>query len=117
LNSEGTPWIVSDGLRPQSFRQLCDTNYPSGAIYGNPGTADLLRFYTPTLEACITACAAWNVAYPHSGLTDGPRGNCRSVALLKRPGEYCYLKNATGTNNTGGVQNVFVSAVLLDGSI
>lgn len=117
LGPDGAQIVAFAGRQPQSFTQLCYTNYPSGPAYGNPGTTDLLRFYTRTLEDCITACASWNQAYPNSRLTDGSRGMCRSVALVKTPGEYCYLKNATGTNDTFGAPGQFVSAVLLPGSI
>lgn len=116
-DADGSQIVPPGGQEPQIFQVLCDTNYPSGAVYGNPTAFDLLKLYTATLDDCITACAAWNLAYPNSGLTDGATGECRGVALIKVPGEYCYLKNSsTLVNNTFGSPNNFVSAILLPGS-
>ncbi len=73
------------GAAAQSFLRFCDTNWPSGADYGNPGTLDLVKLYLPSLEACITACAEYNVNW-ESNLAKGVRiggGLCRGVSIVK----------------------------------
>ena len=70
--------------KAQSFQQLCSTNYPSGATYGNPGIHDIMRLWLPSLEACITACAEYNAAYQwNEGAGVAAGGLCRSVAVIK----------------------------------
>lgn len=48
------------------------------------------------MEGCIDACVMYNLGYSVS--TGGP--SCVGVAVVKVPGEYCYLKSGTGVNNT-----------------
>ncbi|KAF9876723.1 hypothetical protein CkaCkLH20_05569 [Colletotrichum karsti] len=101
----------------QTFRQLCEVNYPSGAAYGNPGIYDILKAYVSTFDECMTLCAAHNQAY-YLNLSNGNVGKggfCRSVAMIKTPGEYCYLKNGTGVSDTQGHPKDFVSAVVVSG--
>jgi hypothetical protein len=57
---------------------------------------DLYRLYTPDMAGCIAACAEYNIGYAVS--TGGP--GCVAVAVVKAPGEFCYLKSAIGVNNT-----------------
>ncbi|KAK4136678.1 hypothetical protein BT67DRAFT_187736 [Trichocladium antarcticum] len=98
----------------QAFRRLCATNYPSGALYGNPRIHDIVKLWLPSLEACIGACAAYNLAYEANAAGRVAAGGlCRSVAVVKIEGEYCYLKNGTGTNETFGRPSIYSSAVLL----
>jgi hypothetical protein len=77
--------IQSDGIySDQIFVQLCNTNYPSGAEYGNPGIYDILKMYVPSLEDCITACAYYNRQYQINQAKGVPRtGLCKSVAIVK----------------------------------
>ncbi|KZL70664.1 hypothetical protein CI238_01526 [Colletotrichum incanum] len=101
----------------QSFQQLCEVNYPSGARYGNPELYDILKVYVPTFEECMVLCAAYNQRYSNN-LANGnvaSRGYCRSVAMIKLPGEYCYLKNGTGKMDMQGHPKDFISAVLISG--
>ncbi|GKT64841.1 hypothetical protein ColTof4_07239 [Colletotrichum tofieldiae] len=101
----------------QSFQQLCEVNYPSGARYGNPELYDILKVYVPTFEECMALCASYNQGYSNN-LANGnvaSRGYCRSVAMIKLPGEYCYLKNGTGKMDTQGHPKDFISAVVISG--
>ncbi|KHE79377.1 hypothetical protein GE21DRAFT_2651 [Neurospora crassa] len=104
----------------QSFVRLCNRNYPAGAPHGNPDTLDIMKLYLPTLEACIDACATYNIVYQENrpqragGAQDGTdMGLCRSVAIVKNEGDYCYLKNATGKDNTFGNPDRYSVGVLL----
>ncbi|TDZ68113.1 hypothetical protein CTRI78_v002392 [Colletotrichum trifolii] len=108
--------FTSSGTSQQSFRQLCEVNYPSGAAWGNPDVYDILQTYVSTFEECMTLCAAYNRAYAANlarAAVVGSEGFCRSVAMIKLPGQYCYLKNGTGKSDTQGHPEDFVSAVLL----
>ena len=81
-----------------SFVLLCNTNYPAGSAFGNPGVKDLLRVYPnpPDMNGCIDACAQYNVG---ASVVAGGAA-CKAVAIVREVGEYCYLKSATGVNNT-----------------
>lgn len=51
---------------------------------------------------CTAYCAAYNEGYQQS-LDAGEAvsgGFCKSVALVRGEGEFCYLKNGIGTNDT-----------------
>ncbi|KAF5519022.1 hypothetical protein CGCA056_v009507 [Colletotrichum aenigma] len=116
LDAEGEAMGLSNG-QGQIFRQLCEVNYPGGAAYGNPGIYDILKAYVSTFDECMTLCAAHNQAY-YLNLGNGDvakGGYCRSVAMIKTPGEYCYLKNGTGISDTFGHPKDFVSAVVVSG--
>lgn len=115
-NAGGKGMAVGNG-DAQVFRQLCEVNYPSGAAYGNPGLYDILKVYVPSFEECMALCAAHNQAYSVNLANGNVRsgGYCRSVAMIKLAGEYCYLKNGTGVMNTQGHPQDFVSAVILSG--
>lgn len=74
----------------QSFVRICNRNYPAGAPYGNPDTLDIMKLYLPTLEACIDACATYNIVYqanrpqrPGGAQDEADMGLCRSVAIAK----------------------------------
>ncbi|KAH8586499.1 hypothetical protein B0O99DRAFT_695444 [Bisporella sp. PMI_857] len=107
LATDGNPFALTDG-GVQTFRIYCNTNWPGGAFYGNPGVHDIIKLWIPTLKQCAAACAAYNVAYVRKR-ADGiavAGGLCRAVAVVLAEGDGCYLKNGTGTNNTmtsGGV--------------
>ncbi|EXF78929.1 hypothetical protein CFIO01_09940 [Colletotrichum fioriniae PJ7] len=113
----GNAMKIGSGYSTQTFRQLCEVNYPSGAAYGNPALYDILKVYVSTFEECMALCAAHNQAYG-SNLASGDvkaGGYCRSVAMIKLPGEYCYLKNGTGKMDTQGHAKDFVSGVVISG--
>ncbi|OBR10348.1 hypothetical protein CH63R_06040 [Colletotrichum higginsianum IMI 349063] len=102
----------------QTFQQLCEVNYPSGAAWGNPALYDILKVYVPAFEDCMALCAAHNQAYNRNlanGAVVSAGGYCRSVAMIKLPGEYCYLKNGTGKMDTQGHPKDFISAVVISG--
>ncbi|KAM0309648.1 hypothetical protein ACHAO8_008815 [Botrytis cinerea] len=100
LSSEGSAINLSGTA--QTFRVACYTNYPSGAQYGNPGIHDIMKIYMPDLNQCIMACAEYNAGYSTNlqGGIDVGGGLCRAVSMVIKNGEYCYLKNGTGVNNT-----------------
>jgi hypothetical protein len=110
--------IPVDTLDPklpvQSFRQFCNTNWPSGAAYGNPGIHDIMKVYAPDLATCITLCAEYNEQYQTNlnNLIDVAGGFCKAVTIVKLKGEFCYLKNGTATNNTFASPSDYTSAVL-----
>ncbi|KAJ0158248.1 hypothetical protein CTA2_11999 [Colletotrichum tanaceti] len=99
----------------QTFQQLREVNYPSGAAWGNSALHDILKVYVPAFEDCMALCAVHNQAYDRS-LADGVAlsgGYCRSVAMIKLSGEYCYLKNGTGKMDTQDHPKDFISAVVI----
>nr|XP_036578015.1 uncharacterized protein CTRU02_12077 [Colletotrichum truncatum]KAF6785145.1 hypothetical protein CTRU02_12077 [Colletotrichum truncatum] len=109
--------ITVNGGSAQTFRQLCEVNYASGATWGNPDIHDILKTYVSTFEQCMTLCASYNVQYADNlknGRVSGG-GWCRSVAMIKTPGEYCYLKNGTGKSNTQNHPADFVTGVVVLG--
>lgn len=74
----------------QTFVRICNRNYPGGSQYGNPDTLDIMKLYLPTLEACIDACANYNVVFqanrpqrPGGADDTTDQGLCRSVAIVK----------------------------------
>ncbi|KAK3394607.1 hypothetical protein B0H63DRAFT_51958 [Podospora didyma] len=119
-NAIGQDIILAELGQPQSFKQLCATNHPSGSGSGpNTHLFDIMKPYLPSLEECITARAYYNLQLNVNerilGKTNiGEFGLCRSVSIVKRERDYCYLKNGTGTNDAFGVPLDFASAVLLD---
>ncbi|KAM7197816.1 hypothetical protein V8F20_006489 [Naviculisporaceae sp. PSN 640] len=117
VSSSGAGYSIPDaGLESQTFLRLCNTNYPSGAEYGNPGIADIFKTWAATLDECMALCAAYNAEFNKTGSNkfNMEKGFCRSVAIVEREGEFCYLKNGTGGNNTMGAPNDFASAILID---
>jgi hypothetical protein len=48
------------------------------------------------MAGCIAACAEYNIG--HAVESGSPK--CAAVAVVKAPGEFCYLKSATGVNDT-----------------
>ncbi|KXX77421.1 hypothetical protein MMYC01_205014 [Madurella mycetomatis] len=114
INAGGNAMPLRSGGAAQSFVRLCSTDYPAGEAYGNPGIYDILKLYMPSLEDCIAACAAYNMQYQTNSDNGIPGGGlCRSVTVIKMAGEYCYLKNGTGTNNTLRNPELYSSAVLI----
>jgi hypothetical protein len=80
-----------------------------------------MKLWTVDLETCVSVCAEWNAGLASRG--GGGAGDvnlCRVVSLVQAPGEFCYLKNGTGTNNTSGLLGAgaggsYTSAVLVGG--
>ena len=75
----------------QMFQILCNTNWPAGAMFGNPHVADLYNINVDDLDECITHCALWN----GSGFT--PLCVAAELNVLAKT---CTLKNSTGLNIT-----------------
>lgn len=101
LDASGDP-IPLGSTPQQTFLVMCNTNWPGGAAYGNPGIHDIMKIYEPDLTHCVAACAEYNAGYQANtaaGINVGG-GYCKGVSLVLAPGEFCYLKNGTGTNNT-----------------
>lgn len=80
-NSTGATIRIEDKTAPQSFVQVCNTNWPVGEGNGNPNVVDLLSAYVPALEDCIMLCAQFNVVHKMNGGADG--SYCRSFNILK----------------------------------
>ncbi|KAK0747981.1 hypothetical protein B0T21DRAFT_343694 [Apiosordaria backusii] len=99
-----------------NFLKLCSTDFSDVVLAYR--LHDILRVRVETLDQCIQICAEYNLSY-HIAMAEGvpPPGNsfCRAVSLVKKPGDYCFLKNDTGPN-TAGVEpdpSVYTSAILL----
>ncbi|KAK3328932.1 hypothetical protein B0H66DRAFT_539768 [Apodospora peruviana] len=117
LNAQGQQIAIDSSIPSQSFAVECNTNYPSGEAYGNPFLYDIMILYLPSLDDCIAACASYNAMYTRPQVlfdANAGKGFCRSVTIVKSPGEYCYLKNGTATNNTFGNPGGFTSARLIE---
>ncbi|KAK3299565.1 uncharacterized protein B0H64DRAFT_355768 [Chaetomium fimeti] len=116
-DASGKTMPLSAGEPAQSFLRYCSTNWPSGARYGNPGLRDIMKVYQPSLEDCIAACASYNVNYKANAGGD-LTGLCRAVTVVKMDGEFCYLKNDTGSIAfvNSKQPELFSSAVLLSSS-
>lgn len=95
----------------QSFVRICNRNYPGGG-YGNPDTLDIMKLYLPTLEACIDACATYNVVFQANrpqrpgGADDvSDQGLCRSVAIVKSGELYCHAFPRLAVEHRGRLAN------------
>jgi hypothetical protein len=73
----------------------------------------------PDFNSCIMACAAYNAGYNTNNKAgvDVGGGLCRVATMVINEGEFCYLKNGTGVNNTsitsGGTAIRKDSAILM----
>lgn len=65
----------------------------------------------PDLASCIALCAEYNAGLENNG---GKSGYCQAVTLLTTPGEFCYLKNATGNNITSNNSGLGVVSAKLE---
>ncbi|KAI2619615.1 hypothetical protein GGR54DRAFT_120408 [Hypoxylon sp. NC1633] len=104
--------LVQGSSTGQAFRQHCNTRY---ATLGSSRTHDILRIFMPTLENCMMACAEYNQAY-RANINNGTGvggGYCLGVTIEKFNAGFCYLKNATTTNDTLGHPDMYSSGVLL----
>lgn len=100
LDASGSD-IEFNNNEPMRFTVLCDTFWPARAGV-NPALRDIMVAYAPDLVACMTLCAQYNQGYSDA-VGDDVRvgaGICVAVSLVKLPAEFCYLKNATGVNDT-----------------
>lgn len=61
-----------------------------------------MKMYQPDLLRCVAACAEYNAGYQSNvdGGVNVGGGLCKAVSLVLAPGEFCYLKNGTGVNDT-----------------
>lgn len=57
-------------------------------------------------------CIAYNLGY---AVTSGASLACAAVAVVKAPGEFCYLKSATGINDTSSSGGAPIDSALLIG--
>ncbi len=64
------------------------------------------------MQGCIDQCVAWNSGYAVGSL-DGPK--CAAVAVVKAVGEFCYLKSATGKNDTSTSGGASIDSAVLIG--
>lgn len=93
---DGTDYTPTDGKGKeiplgadkvvQTFVRHCETNWPAGGEYGNPRVHDIMKFYVPSLEDCITACASYNRNYEENiarGIGHYEGGLCRAVTVVK----------------------------------
>ncbi|KAK8086204.1 hypothetical protein PG994_001178 [Apiospora phragmitis] len=97
-NGTGTAKATATGITlqgqasAQAFVQLCNTNFPEGDA--QPGVRDILSFYAPTFEQCMTSCAQYNRQYQRETGSRGQSGIwgdgfCMAVSIVK----YCKLLN------------------------
>ena len=61
------------------------------------------------MNGCIDACAQYNLGAAVAG--GGPE--CKAVAVVKAAGDYCYLKSATGINDTSSSGAVGIDSAVL----
>ncbi|KAK8009198.1 hypothetical protein PG991_011749 [Apiospora marii] len=72
---------------PQTFQQLCDTDYPDRDT--DPGVHDLLSFFAATFEDCMLACALYNRQFQQNGIATkghsdpGGQWYCTGVSIMK----------------------------------
>jgi len=102
----------SGGQATAAFTLQCNTNYPAGATYANPNVIDLWRLWVPDMTSCINACAQYNKGYAVTKATN-PTPKCVAVAIVRGEGEYCYLKSATGKNDTSTSGGVPIDSAIL----
>jgi len=114
-DSTGNSIILSNAA--QKFQVLCNTNFvaPSSEIH------NIMKIWTVDLTACVSQCAEYNAGLENlifSGTLNsdgGGSGFCRAVSLALEQGEFCYLKNGTGTGgaDTTSAAKKVASAVLV----
>lgn len=46
---------------------------------------------------CVTLCAEYNAGLANNG---GTSGFCEGVSMVESAGQFCYLKNSVGVNDT-----------------
>lgn len=73
---------------------------------------DMFRVYTADMQGCIDQCVAWNTGYAVTNL-ESPK--CAVVAIVKSVGEFCYLKSATGKNDTSTSGGALIDSAVLIG--
>ncbi|KAJ9151915.1 hypothetical protein NKR23_g2600 [Pleurostoma richardsiae] len=113
-DASGTP-IKFNNEQAMSFQVLCDTYWPAKQS-ANPGLRTIAAAYAPDMLACMALCAEFNAGYSDAVGDDVEVGGgiCVGVALIRAQAEFCYLQNATGTNDTSAANgNPVDSAVLV----
>lgn len=80
---------------------LCNTFWPQRQGI-NPRVRDIMLMTVPDMLTCLTLCAEFNQEYSNSVGDDVGVGGgmCVGVGLIKGEAQFCYLKNATGVNDT-----------------
>lgn len=64
------------------------------------------------MAACIDACSLYNDGY---AVKTNNGDKCMGVSVVKQSGDYCWLKNAAGVNdtNSSGIGVSIDSAILI----
>ena len=100
----------------QEFTMLCNTYWPAKRV--NPGVRDIMVMAVPDMLTCLALCAEYNSGYSDAIGDDVFRnggGMCVGVSLIRGPAEFCYLKNATGINDTSAAGGSPVDSAVLVG--
>ncbi|KAK4225454.1 hypothetical protein QBC38DRAFT_264765 [Podospora fimiseda] len=115
LNASGTPWTISrENSTPQKFQIHCDRDMSADI---RKGTIDIMRLSVRTLEECIAACAGYNFQYGNNAVYGAGRssaGLCKAVTLVKKSGDYCFLKNGSRFDVVQSQPWLFSSAILVE---
>ncbi|KAF9875698.1 hypothetical protein CkaCkLH20_06630 [Colletotrichum karsti] len=114
-DASGSP-IRFNNDQVMSFDVLCNTFWPQRQGI-NPGVRDILVMTVPDMLSCMTLCAQYNQGYSDAVGDDVYVGGgiCVGVALIKGTGQFCYLKNATGINDTTAAGGFRVDSAVLVG--
>jgi len=86
--TNGTGITLQGQTSPQTFVQLCSTNFPEGD--DKPGVRDIVSFFAPTFEQCMLLCAQYNRQYQQEIDSKGQSGTgsssnwfCMGVSIVK----------------------------------
>ncbi|KAF6815994.1 hypothetical protein CSOJ01_03263 [Colletotrichum sojae] len=114
-DASGSP-IRFNNDQVMSFDVQCNTFWPQRQGV-NPGVRDILVMTVPDMLTCMTLCAQYNQGYSDAVGDDVYVGGgiCVGVALVKGAGQFCYLKNATGINDTAAAGGFPVDSAVLVG--
>lgn len=66
--------------------------------------------WVPDMQSCIAVCMEWNLGY---AVTNGGTPACAVAAVVRQPGDYCYLKSAAGVNNTSTSNGAAIDVAVL----
>ncbi|KAE9577104.1 hypothetical protein CGCF415_v001745 [Colletotrichum fructicola] len=115
-DASGSP-IRFNNDQAMSFDVLCNTFWPQRQGL-NPELRDILVMTVPDMLTCMTLCAQYNQGYSDAVGDDVYVGGgiCVGVALVKGIGQFCYLKNATGINDTTAAGGFDVDSAVLTGN-
>ncbi|TDZ30478.1 hypothetical protein C8035_v002448 [Colletotrichum spinosum] len=114
-DASGSP-IRFNNDQAMSFDVLCNTFWPQRQGL-NPSLRDILVMTVPDMLTCMTLCAQYNQGYSDAVGDDVYVGGgiCVGVALIKGVGQFCYLKNSTGINDTSAAGGFAVDSAVLSG--